>query len=160
VVGDLDLWAPVKTCHHASKGKNMFMSLKGYITVDQIQEEINVARRTLGVNPQSPLPIGVGFLCWRLEIDAAQGKREIKTALDNHVVAVWLSFGRNLSKWIQFVRDHDKVTGTQTIIFVQVSSVDDALVAIHDWKVDVIVAQGFISSFQILILASYPYSRD
>lgn len=124
--------------------------MAGYITAEQIQEEIDVARRTLGIDSQSPLPIGVGFLCWKLELDAVRGERKLKTALDNHVVAVWFSFGENLPKWIQFVRDHDRANGAQTIIFVQVSSVGDALVAIHDWKVDVIVAQGFISFFHPL----------
>ncbi|KXN89375.1 Nitronate monooxygenase [Leucoagaricus sp. SymC.cos] len=114
----------------------------GYIPAEEIQAEIEVARRILGLNPQSQLPIGVGFLCWRLERDEEQGKRELNVALNNHVAAVWLSFSERLPKWIQLVRDHDAANEKKTLIFVQVPSVEDALVAIHDWKVDVIVAQG------------------
>lgn len=114
----------------------------GYITAEQIQEELEVARRTLGADSQSPLQIGVGFLCWRLERDETQGEKELKTALDNRVAAVWFSFGEKLPHWIQFVRDHDEANGKKTVIFVQIPSVEDALVAIRDWKVDVIVTQG------------------
>ncbi len=91
-----------------------------------------------------PLQIGVGFLCWYLEKNEPQGEKLIRVALDNRVTAIWLAFGNNLPKWIQLVRDYDATNGIKTLIFVQLSSVEDARVAIHDWKVDVIVAQGFI----------------
>jgi nitronate monooxygenase len=144
---------------HLSK---LSFGFTGYIGAEEIQKEIEVARRVLGAAPQAPLQIGVGFLCWRLELDEARGERELKTALDNRVAAVWLSFGEKLPKWIQFVREHDAANGQKTIIFIQSSSVEDALVAIRDWKVDVIVAQGYILSaisfFQALILTS-PHAR-
>ncbi|KAJ3569041.1 hypothetical protein NP233_g5317 [Leucocoprinus birnbaumii] len=116
----------------------------GYITAEQIQKEIEVARQAFGSDSQLPLRIGVGFLCWRLERDEAQGEKELNVALDSHVTAIWLSFGEKLPKWIQQVRDHDRANGRKTIIFVQVPSAEDALVASRDWKVDVIVAQAFI----------------
>ena len=58
--------------------------------------------------------------------------------------AVWFSFGNQLARWVQFVRDHDQKAGNEhkTIVFVQISSLEEALVAINNWKVDVVVAQG------------------
>jgi nitronate monooxygenase len=64
-------------------------------------------------------------------------------ALENQVKAVWFAFGADLGRWVQSVRDYDrKVKKEKTIVFVQISTVDEALVAINDWKVDVLVAQG------------------
>ncbi|KAF9449943.1 2-nitropropane dioxygenase [Macrolepiota fuliginosa MF-IS2] len=114
----------------------------GYETAEQLGREMEIARQALVADRNSPLRIGVGFLCWRLEADELQGEKLLQTVLNNHVVAIWLAFGSNLPKWIQFVRDHDAANGGKTIIFVQLSSVEETLVAIHDWKVDVIVAQG------------------
>jgi nitronate monooxygenase len=60
------------------------------------------------------------------------------------VQAIWLSFGENLGRWIELVRNHDQKTGKspKTLVFVQVNSVDEALLAVQTWKVDVLVAQG------------------
>lgn len=121
------------------------MRPSGYTTVEWLEQEIESARQALGTDPKSPVQIGVGFLCWLLEKDEPQGEKLLKAALDRHVAAIWLSFGAKLPKWIQFVRDHNAANGRRTLIFVQLASLEDALVAIRDWKVDVIVAQGFIS---------------
>ena len=64
-----------------------------------------------------------------------------KTTFRSHVRAVWFAYGADLNKWIQFIRDNERNPGS-TVIFVQVTSVEEALVAINDWKVDVVVAQG------------------
>jgi nitronate monooxygenase len=71
-------------------------------------------------------------------------------ALENGVQAIWLSFGEDLGRWIEFVRIHDQKSGKtpRTLIFVQVNSVDEALLAVQTWKVDVLVAQGKV--FQLL----------
>jgi len=63
------------------------------------------------------------------------------------VRAIWFSFGENLGRWIELVRNHDQRTGKspKTLVFVQVNSVDDALFAVRTWKVDVLVAQGIES---------------
>jgi len=60
------------------------------------------------------------------------------------VRAIWLSFGEHLSRWIELVRNHDEKSGKspRTLIFVQVNSVEEALVADRTWKVDILVAQG------------------
>ncbi|KAF7308605.1 CBM1 domain-containing protein [Mycena chlorophos] len=50
----------------------------------------------------------------------------------------------DIPKWIRLVRQHDEEAQKpeNTLIFVQVSSVEEALVAANEWKVDVIVVQG------------------
>lgn len=68
----------------------------------------------------------------------------LNAALDNHVQAMWLAFGVRLDEWIRYIRSYDKIhrRSNPTLIFVQVSSVEETLVAVENWKVDVIVAQG------------------
>lgn len=56
--------------------------------------------------------------------------------------AVWFAFGVDLGKYIAQVRTFDAKRDHKTIIFANVNSVEEALVAANDWKVDVIVAQG------------------
>jgi len=60
------------------------------------------------------------------------------------VKAMWFSFGDNLGRWIEYVRRYEKANAvaSRTLIFVQVSSVAEAVTAFREWKVDVIVAQG------------------
>lgn len=103
-------------------------------------------RQALGTGHSSTLKVGAGFIGWLLDSDEQNGEKVIKTALDNHVAAIWLAFGNNLLKWIQFIRNYDSTNNRETIIFVQLGSVEDAKIAIYDWKVDVIVAQGLFPS--------------
>jgi hypothetical protein len=71
----------------------------------------------------------------------------LNIALESNIKAIWFAFGNEIDRWVNFVRDHDRKNGKKTIVFVQISSVELTLVAIHDWKVDVIVAQGFFPIF-------------
>lgn len=109
---------------------------------NSFNKEIASARQILGTNPDLPLPIGVSFLCWYLDKDEEAGKRLVRAALDEHVKAVWFAFGQGLEKWIKFVRDHDAANDRKTIIFVQLGTASKIQVAIRDWKVDIVVAQG------------------
>jgi nitronate monooxygenase len=68
----------------------------------------------------------------------------LQHALDQQVRAIWLSFGVDLRRWIDFIRAFDATRNHKTLIFVIVNSVPDAIVAAEDWKVDVIVAQGMV----------------
>jgi len=102
---------------------------------------VDTARSLLQANPQTPLPIGIGYLGWRLETPNIPAQELLSVALANNVQAVWLSFGANLQRWIKYIRETERKPGA-TKIFVQVTSVEDALVAVNDWKADVIVAQG------------------
>jgi len=89
-------------------------------------------------------PIGVGYLAWQLEQPKSTLVDLLPVALEHDVQAVWFAFGENLARWIQFVRDHDKRMGNgkKTLIFVQISTVKEAVIAANEWKVDCIVAQG------------------
>lgn len=110
--------------------------------------ELSLARGSLQLTPSDALPIGVGYLCWQLEKPTAKPEVLLAAALDNHVQAIWLAFGNNLKGWINFIRNYDSEHKRvrQTTIFVQVPSVEDALVASDEWKVDVLVAQGSTDS--------------
>jgi nitronate monooxygenase len=114
-----------------------------YAGVEGFRNEFDVARSTLN-RPSGPLPIGAGFLGWKLEEAQSPHVALLELALENGVRAIWLSFGEDLGRWIEFVRNHDQTSGKspKTLIFVQVNSVEDALVAAQTWKVDVLVAQG------------------
>lgn len=111
--------------------------------VQKFRDEFAIARSTLG-RPSGPLPIGAGFLGWKLDEPGSTTVQLLEVALENGVRAIWLSFGEDLGRWIEFVRNHDQQTGKspKTLVFLQVNSVDEALVAAQSWKVDVLVAQG------------------
>ena len=119
---------------------------RGYGTVDQLKAEVDIARSVLGVTSQSILPVGVGYLCWKLEQPGIQALDYLDVALDNKVQAVWLSFGERIADWITHIRGKEPTPGAIKI-FVQVSTVEQALAALKDWKADVVVAQGLLFLF-------------
>lgn len=117
----------------------------GYLDETSLRKEISLARSILNLPDSDRLPVGVGYLAWKLEKSTvAEAEDMLNTALDNHVQAMWLAFGVRLDEWIRYIRSYDKIhrRSNPTLIFVQVSSVEEALVAVENWKVDVIVAQG------------------
>jgi nitronate monooxygenase len=120
------------------------MFWKGNEDLAMLKSEVKLARDLLKGDTQSPLPIGIGYLGWILEQSVTRGSAHdyLSVALDNNVQAVWFSYGADLKGWIQYIRDNERHPGATTI-FVQVTSVEEALVAINDWKVDVVVAQGW-----------------
>lgn len=100
-------------------------------------------------NLSDVLPIGVGYLCWKLEEPGYPGPAMLDLALENSVQAIWFSFGNEIGRWIEHVRRYEYPLGSQKadrkhtpVIFVLVNSVEEALVAVNEWKVDVLVAQG------------------
>ncbi|KAG6849291.1 hypothetical protein H0H93_009721 [Arthromyces matolae] len=103
---------------------------------------IAYARTLLQIDPNEPsLPIGIGYLGWQLEKAGTPAHDLLSVALNNNVRAVWLAFGAHLEKWIDFIRKSEPNPGATKIV-VQVNSVQEALSAVNDWKVDVVVAQG------------------
>jgi nitronate monooxygenase len=121
------------------------MSLAGYEGPERLTAELSLARSSLQLSPSSPLPIGVGYLGWQLEKKDSPVIELLQLALENRVKAVWFSFGSQLGRWVQFVRDYDQKNrgkSEKTIIFAQISSVQDALIAVNEWKIDVLVVQG------------------
>lgn len=159
--------------------------LKSYITVpghniSQWKEQLTIARDAFSTtnatqkslpSPQIPLtvPIGAGFLGWSMDAQSASAQQSqdnipsnpfLQAALDSHLRAIWLSFGKDLKKWIDVVRAHDKATaekhgkGDKTLIFVQVNHVEEAVVAVRDWGVDVVSLQGTTQSFLVSLISS------
>lgn len=115
---------------------------EGYSTPDVFKYELSLACLELPLHP-TLIPIGVGFLCWLLDKPDSQAREVLQIALDSGVQAVWFAFGADIGRWVQYVRTYDtKSDRHTTIIFAQCSSVSEALVAIREWKVDVVVAQG------------------
>jgi hypothetical protein len=114
--------------------------------VEKFRDELDIARSMLNIPSGPLLPIGAGFLGWKLDEAGSQLVPLLELALENGVRAIWLSFGKDLGRWIEFVRNHDQTSGKspKTLVFVQVNSADDALIAVQAWKVDVLVAQGTV----------------
>ncbi|KAJ7173849.1 2-nitropropane dioxygenase [Mycena filopes] len=126
-----------------------FMSAGYGATVDDFTKQFAIARSSFQTadsvhSPATQFPIGVGYLAWQLEQPESTLVDLLPVALDHNVQAVWFAFGENLAQWIQFVRDHDKRSGNgkKTLIFVQISTVKEAVIAVNEWKVDCVVAQG------------------
>jgi hypothetical protein len=116
---------------------------KGYDTPEKLRRDLETARTILKVEPGSPLPIGVGFLGWILDKSETTSKELIALLFEYRVKAIWLSFGDNLTPWIEFVRElNQKSGGPSILIFVQICSLQEALTAINEWKADVVVVQG------------------
>jgi len=90
------------------------------------------------------LKIGVGFLVWQLEKDSSLSEQLVSIAIDHRVQAIWLAFGEDIGSWIKRIRSLERDDGTESSvkIFVQVSTVEQALQAVNEWKADVIVVQG------------------
>ncbi len=128
----------------------MGVSLSAYNGLENFRNEFSIARSTLN-QPSGPLPLGAGFLGWALEEAQSPHIALLELALENGVQAVWFAFGEDLGRWIELVRRHDEQRGKtrrKTLIFVQLNSVDEALVAAQTWKVDVVVAQGAVPTRQ------------
>ncbi|KAJ7746954.1 2-nitropropane dioxygenase [Mycena maculata] len=127
----------------SSAGGFGFLSAGYGATPDEFKRQLSLARAALKTPPSGyPFPVGVGYLAWQLEAPQSPVIELISVALEHDVQAVWFSFGEDLGRWIQLVRENDARRGKKTIIFVQISTVKEALVAVNEWKVDCIVAQG------------------
>ena len=113
--------------------------------LENFRNEFNIACKTLNW-PSGPLPLAAGFLSWKLDKVQSLHVTILKLALKNEVQVVWLSFGEDLGQWIEFVWSHNKKhsKAPKTVIFVQVNLVDEVLLTVQKWKVDIVVAQGTV----------------
>ena len=134
----------------------------GYDDINAFKADLELARSTFRESsretPQGQdigatadttiLPIGVGFLGWILD-ESSDSSEKIKVALEARVTAVWFSFGTDLEKWITFVRKYDseRTVPHKTLVFVLVNSLEEALKATEQWKVDVLIVQSMSKSF-------------
>jgi nitronate monooxygenase len=112
---------------------------------DQIRQSVQAVRKYLGTPPEEPVQVGMGFLGWALDISEASENPCIPAFLDELPTAIWFAFGSNLEKHIQTVRRHQADKEHKTKVFVSVNTLEEALTAAHEWKVDVIALQGQIS---------------
>ncbi|KAH9072170.1 2-nitropropane dioxygenase [Lactarius deliciosus] len=143
----------------AKPGRILSQTIAFQSTEDsKISRTSSTSRARLLNRPSGPLPLGAGFLGWKLEEAQSPHVALLELALENGVQAVWFSFGEDLGRWIALVRSHDEKHGNtrKTLIFVQVNSVDEALHAAQTWKVDVLVAQGIASNRGATASASSP----
>ncbi|KAG6855887.1 hypothetical protein H0H87_009710, partial [Tephrocybe sp. NHM501043] len=114
----------------------------GFTPSAQLKSYFQVVRQKLGIAQGQPVPIGIGFISWILAMTESSDDPRIEAVLEEKPVAIWFAFGSDLGKYVAQVRAFDGKRDHKTIIFVMVNSVEDALRAANEWKVDVIVAQG------------------
>jgi nitronate monooxygenase len=105
--------------------------------------ELDEARSILSIPHEAPLQLGAGYLGWMLD----KGGNPVDTlhvALERRVSSIWLSFGDDLGKWVERIRQYDQSRKHthRTLIWILVNSVAEAEVAINQWKADVLVVQG------------------
>lgn len=91
----------------------------------------------------APLQIGAGYLGWMLD-EGGHPVDMLRVALEQRVKSIWLSFGNDLGKWVEYIRQYDRnrTKAHKTLIWTLVNSVAEAEVATRVWKADVLVVQG------------------
>lgn len=102
-------------------------------------------RSILQIPDRVPVPVGVGLLGWILDYTETSADPRIPAVLDEMPQAIWLAFGEDLGKYVAQIRAYDAKREHKTVIFVVANSLEAALRAKEEWKVDVIVAQGIQS---------------
>ncbi|EJF64188.1 2-nitropropane dioxygenase [Dichomitus squalens LYAD-421 SS1] len=115
-----------------------------FSTPEKLAEDLTFVRDSIPDLGNKPLPIGIGFIGWLLDAKEDVSKQFVDVVLENDVRAVWLAFGDDVYRWIEYVRSSpaNARASHKPLIFVQVTSVEEALLAAKEWKADVIVAQG------------------
>ena len=118
------------------------MARKEFRTAQDIKADFKLVREAINLRDGHPVPIGIGFIGWILDITEASDDPRLEAILEEKPMAIWFAFGVNLAKYVEQVKVYDSKREHKTLIFVVVSSVEDALRAANEWKVDVIVVQG------------------
>lgn len=114
----------------------------GFDTPQQLIDGLRSIRATCGTPSDAPVPAGVGFLGWILDNTETSPEPRIPIVLEEKPVALFFAFGDDLGKYVTQVREFDAKREHKTIIFCIVNSVQEALKATNEWKVDVLVVQG------------------
>ena len=131
----------------------MFASVlcAAFIQPAKLREDLAFVRRSFPELGNKPLPIGIGFIAWLLDTKPEAAKELIDIVLENHVQALWLAFGEDVGRWVDYARTSPAAVGAahKPLLFVQVTSVEEALVALKNWKADVIVAQGTLNKLHL-----------
>lgn len=108
----------------------------------ELKQELNKARKILSTAQDEPVPVGIGFIGWILDKTEVSDDPRLEAVLEEKPVALWFAFGDDLGKYIKRVRVYDSKREHKTVVFVIVSTVEDALKAANEWGADVLVAQG------------------
>jgi nitronate monooxygenase len=129
---------------HAYLSLTCFVVLPGRApSADKVIHEIDVARASLKDTRKGLLPIGVGFFGYELDAQP-QMVKILDSVLNHRVLAIWLSFGEDLGKWVRYIREKERDRGVdRTLIFLQLPTAADAFKASSDWDIDAIVLQGW-----------------
>lgn len=117
-------------------------TLPGNSTPEQLSETLKTIRGNLGLQPNVPLPVGVGFITWILEKSDVSTDPCLASVLEERVQAVWFAFGTDIGSYVRQVREHDLKRDHKTKVFVLVNSLEEALQATNEWGADVLVVQG------------------
>ncbi|EKM50372.1 uncharacterized protein PHACADRAFT_263640 [Phanerochaete carnosa HHB-10118-sp] len=119
----------------------------GYWTAQKVQDELAYARTALQragrVRADGKIPVGISFFGYKLDQNEKAASEVLDVALAAKVQAIWLSFGDNLGRWVQYLRNKDSST-PKTHLFIVASTVEEGLAA-KELEVDAIVAQGIES---------------
>ncbi|KAI0763769.1 NPD-domain-containing protein [Trametes elegans] len=116
-----------------------------FATPESLAQDLTAARASFpDLDQGAPLPIGLGFIGWLLDADEAKSKQLFDLALEHNVQALWLAFGVDLPRWLEYIRTAPAYARAthKPLIFVQATSLEEALAAVNEWKVDVVIAQG------------------
>ncbi|KAG6915436.1 hypothetical protein DXG01_011466 [Tephrocybe rancida] len=108
----------------------------------QLRDKLRSVRTALDLPSHTPLPVGVGFLGFLLDKTEASGDPRLPVVLEELPKAIWFAFGGDLGRHIAQVRAYDLKREHKTAVFVIVNSVQEALLATNQWKVDALVVQG------------------
>ncbi|KAF9267166.1 2-nitropropane dioxygenase [Marasmius fiardii PR-910] len=114
----------------------------GADTSEQIVDQLRALRSRFKLQENDVVPVGVGFLGWVLDTTDLTKDPRVEKALSEKPKAIWLAFGDDSFKYVKMVKDFDARRDHRTLIFVIVNSVDDALRAANEWKVDGLIVQG------------------
>lgn len=114
----------------------------GYDGAPKLQATLRSLRQQLSIPPDQPLPIGAGFIGWVGDRASESEGDVLSTILEEHPKAIWLSFGIDLGKYVRRIREHNKKYRRNVLVFLQATSLEEALEAVNELKVDVLVVQG------------------
>ncbi|CDO75887.1 hypothetical protein BN946_scf184533.g2 [Trametes cinnabarina] len=103
-----------------TRGRGLGFVGAAFATPDSLREELAYARKSFPDLGNEPLPIGLGYIGWILDANEEQSEELI---------------------YVRASSANARATH-KPLIFLQATSLEEALVAANEWKVDVIIAQG------------------
>lgn len=120
----------------------MSNSVSAFDSPAQLHERLHIIRRRLNVPSGQPLPIGLGFIGWVLDKTETSEEPRIPAVLEEMPACIYFAFGEDLGPYVRTVREYDAKREHKTLVWVCVNTLEEALTAAKEWKVDIIVAQG------------------